>query len=57
MTAETKHITLTWKGGLVFRGGEPGGPETTVDGDNVVAPGRCSPCCSRRRHAPARTWS
>jgi len=39
MTAETKHITMTWQGGLVFRGGEPGGPETTVDGDNASAPG------------------
>jgi putative redox protein len=39
MTAETKHISLAWQGGLVFRGGEPGGPETTVDGDNAAAPG------------------
>jgi putative redox protein len=39
MTAETKHITLAWQGGLVFRGGEPGGPETIVDGDNATAPG------------------
>jgi putative redox protein len=39
MTAETKHITLAWAGGLVFRGGEPGGPETTIDGDNAAAPG------------------
>jgi putative redox protein len=39
MTAETKHITLAWQGGLVFRGGEPGGPETIVDGDNAKAPG------------------
>ena len=39
MTAETKHISLAWQGGLVFRGGEPGGPETTVDGDNATAPG------------------
>ena len=39
MTAETKHISLGWTGGLVFRGGEPGGPETTIDGDNEAAPG------------------
>ena len=39
MTAETKHVSLAWQGGLVFRGGEPGGPETTVDGDNAAAPG------------------
>ncbi len=39
MTAETKRVTLRWQQGLVFRGGEPGGPETTVDGDNAVAPG------------------
>jgi putative redox protein len=39
MTAETKHIMLAWQGGLMFRGGEPGGPETTIDGDNVAAPG------------------
>jgi putative redox protein len=39
MTAETKHITLAWQGGLVFRGGEPGGPQTTIDGDNAAAPG------------------
>jgi putative redox protein len=39
MTAETKRVTLRWQQGMVFRGGEPGGPETTVDGDNAVAPG------------------
>jgi len=39
MTAETKRISLRWQEGLVFRGGEPGGPETTVDGDNAAAPG------------------
>jgi putative redox protein len=39
MTAETKHITMAWQGGLVFGGGEPGGPETTIDGDNAAAPG------------------
>ena len=39
MTAETKRVSLRWTGGLLFRGGEPGGPETTVDGDNAIAPG------------------
>ena len=39
MTAETKRVTLRWQEGLVFRGGEPGGAETTIDGDNAVAPG------------------
>ncbi|MFL5495840.1 MAG: OsmC family protein [Gemmatimonadales bacterium] len=39
MTAETKRVSLRWQEGLVFRGGEPGGPEATVDGDNAVAPG------------------
>jgi putative redox protein len=36
---ETKHIALTWTGGLRFEGGEPGGPLSPVDGDNVTAPG------------------
>ncbi len=39
MTAETKRVRLRWHEGLVFRGGEPGGPETTIDGDNAVAAG------------------
>ena len=39
MTAETTRITLRWQERLVFRGGETGGPETTIDGDNAVAPG------------------
>jgi putative redox protein len=39
MTAETKRITLRWREAMVFRGGEAGGPETTIDGDNVQAPG------------------
>lgn len=39
MTPETKRITLAWRDGLVFAGGEPGGPEVLVDGDNVAAPG------------------
>ena len=36
---ETKHIALTWTGGLRFEGGEPGGPVSQVDGDNTTAPG------------------
>jgi putative redox protein len=39
MTVETKRITLAWQERMVFRGGEPGGPVSTVDGDNAVAPG------------------
>jgi putative redox protein len=39
MAAETKRVSLSWREGLVFRGGEPGGPETTIDGDNATAPG------------------
>ncbi len=39
MTAETKRVILAWQERLVFRGGEPGGPETTIDGDNEAAPG------------------
>lgn len=39
MTIETKRISLTWQERLVFRGGEPGGPQTTIDGDNTTAPG------------------
>ena len=39
MTAETKRVCMRWEEGLVFRGGEPEGPETTIDGDNTIAPG------------------
>ncbi|MEO6056734.1 MAG: OsmC family protein [Gemmatimonadales bacterium] len=39
MTVETKRITLSWEEDLRFRGGEPGGPVTTIDGDNLAAPG------------------
>jgi putative redox protein len=39
MSVETKRVTLAWQQGLVFRGGERGGPETTIDGDNALAPG------------------
>ncbi len=36
---ETKHVTLDWKSGLRFTGGEPGGPVVGIDADNVTAPG------------------
>jgi putative redox protein len=36
---ETKRISLTWKEGLQFTGGAPGGPTTPIDGDNAAAPG------------------
>ncbi|HEY8256138.1 MAG TPA: OsmC family protein [Gemmatimonadales bacterium] len=36
---ETKRATIVWSSGLVFKGGEPGGPQTVVDGDNIAAPG------------------
>ncbi|HUR94689.1 MAG TPA: OsmC family protein [Gemmatimonadales bacterium] len=39
MTVETKRIVLRWRERLVFAGGEAGGPETTIDGDNAGAPG------------------
>lgn len=39
MSGETKRATLTWREGLVFAGGEAGGPVTIVDGDNAAAPG------------------
>jgi putative redox protein len=39
MTIETKRVSLTWQERLVFRGGEPGGPQATIDGDNTTAPG------------------
>jgi putative redox protein len=39
VTPETKRVSLRWHEGLVFRGGVPDGPETTIDGDNAVAPG------------------
>ena len=37
--SETKRVTLRWREGLRFSGGEPGGPEVSVDGDNASAPG------------------
>jgi putative redox protein len=39
VSGESKRVTLRWQERLVFHGGEPGGPETVVDGDNVEAPG------------------
>jgi len=36
---ETKRVVLTWQEGLRFTGGAPAGPSTTIDGDNVAAPG------------------
>lgn len=39
MTPETKRVALAWERGLVFRGGEPGGPQVEIDGDNAEAPG------------------
>ena len=39
MTVETKQVTLAWQERLVFRGGEPGGPAITIDGDNAAGPG------------------
>ena len=39
MTIETKRVSLAWQERLVFRGGEPGGPQTTIDGDNAAGPG------------------
>ena len=39
MSGETKKVVLEWTGKLAFRGGEPGGPATVIDGDNAAAPG------------------
>jgi putative redox protein len=39
MTKETKRVEVRWSEGLVFKGGESGGPQTVVDGDNKAAPG------------------
>jgi putative redox protein len=39
LTDEVKHVALDWEGGEIFRGGEPGGPEIRIDGDNATAPG------------------
>jgi putative redox protein len=39
MTEEIKRVTLRWREELIFAGGEPGGPEAVIDGDNAAAPG------------------
>jgi putative redox protein len=39
MAGETKQVTVTWEGGMRFRGGEADGPATLVDADNAAAPG------------------
>jgi putative redox protein len=39
MTIETKRVSVSWEGGLRFRGGQRGKPATLVDGDNAAAPG------------------
>jgi putative redox protein len=39
MTVETKRVTLSWSERLVFRGGEAGGPQVVIDGDNALGPG------------------
>jgi putative redox protein len=39
MTKETKRVEVRWSKGMVFTGGESGGPQTVVDGDNTTAPG------------------
>lgn len=36
---EVKHAVLRWRDGLVFTGGEPAGPQVTIDADNREAPG------------------
>jgi putative redox protein len=39
VTIETKRVKVAWQQGLIFRGGEPGGSEAVIDGDNAAAPG------------------
>ena len=39
MSGEVKRATLTWRAGLVFAGGEAGGPEMVIDGNNAESPG------------------
>lgn len=39
MTAETKRVELTWREGMIFSGGEPGGLTAVIDADNATAPG------------------
>lgn len=35
----TRRAELRWEGGMRFRGGEVGGPQTLLDADGVQAPG------------------
>jgi putative redox protein len=39
MAREIKRASVRWQEGFRFLGGEPQGPEITVDGDNVAGPG------------------
>ncbi len=39
MTPARTRVSVSWSGGLVFKGGEPDGPVTVIDGDNALAPG------------------
>lgn len=39
MAGNAKSVVLDWKGGLVFEGGEAGGPSAVVDATNDRAPG------------------
>ncbi|HEY7634105.1 MAG TPA: OsmC family protein [Gemmatimonadales bacterium] len=39
MPIETKRVSVSWEGGLRFRGGEPGNVAILIDGDNSEAPG------------------
>jgi len=39
LAGEAKQVTVTWEGGMRFRGGQAGGPTTLIDGDNAGAPG------------------
>jgi len=34
-----KGVTVKWEGGMRFRGGQPGGPASLIDADNIEAPG------------------
>ncbi len=37
--ANIRYAEATWTGGMTFRGGAPGGPETVIDADGKDAPG------------------
>ncbi len=39
MSDNIRQVSLSWQGGLRFRGGKPGGPTVDTDGDVVTAPG------------------